>query len=54
MIEFARLHVEAALEAALNNARITMKPGLEYYYEDYVEGISPESILESYPLNNIK
>jgi len=48
MIEFAKLHVEAALLAALNNA-------------EYADGnhsasgdLDEDSILNSYPLTNIK
>jgi len=51
MIEFAKLHVEAALKAAVKDA----------YIEDFgsmQEGttciIDEDSILNAYPLNNIK
>lgn len=45
MIEFAKLHVEAALKAALKNAAFNN----EYKYHPV-----PESILTAYPLTNVK
>ena len=44
MIDFAKLHVEAALKAASENAEIT----------DYGYSVDRDSILNSYPLENIK
>lgn len=49
MIEFAKLHVEAALKAATNNAKMDSDP---FDYED--EWIDKDSILNAYPLENIK
>lgn len=48
MIEFAKLHVEAALKAALNS--------VEYAdgNDSAVDDIDEESILNSYPLSNIE
>ena len=48
MIEFAKLHVEAALKAALNS--------VEYAdgNDSAVGDIDEESILNSYPLSNIE
>lgn len=48
MIEFAKLHVEAALNAALNS--------VEYAdgNDSAVDDIDEESILNSYPLSNIE
>ena len=43
MIEFAKLHVEAALQAASKSVK---------YNRPYIE--VKDSILNSYPLNNIK
>lgn len=54
MISFAQYHVKEALKAALNDVRIVMKPDMEYWYEDYVEGINEQSILNAYPSENIK
>jgi hypothetical protein len=50
MIEFAKLHVEAALKAAVDNVQM-------YDFNERGEfgrGINAESILNSYPLENIK
>ena len=48
MIEFAKMHVEAALKAALNS--------VEYAdgNDSAVDDIDEESILNSYPLSNIE
>jgi FMN-dependent NADH-azoreductase len=46
MIEFAKLHVEAALEESKKKAEEIMSHSWEKEYED--------SILNSYPLTNIK
>ena len=64
MIEFAKLHVQAALEAATANAEADFEPMnwlAEQHCntpfiqgEDYEIGISRQSILQSYPLENIK
>jgi hypothetical protein len=47
MIEFAKMHVEAALKAASEKAEIVQHctPGYDY--------INENSILNSYPLDNI-
>jgi hypothetical protein len=50
MIEFAKLHVEAALKAAVDNVEM-------YDFDshgEYCPDIDDESILNSYPLENIK
>lgn len=55
MIEFAKLHVEAALKAASENA--TNEDDWIFNGEDeiYVKGeIDKYSILNAYPLDNIK
>ena len=49
MIEFAKLHVEAALKAASENARLKE---LEIHLSD--GSVDKDSILNSYPLENIK
>lgn len=55
LIEFAKLHVQAALQAAVNNAEIE-----EEYYSSCPECfrgspyIDSKSILNSYPETNIK
>jgi FMN-dependent NADH-azoreductase len=48
MIEFAKIHVEAALKEASEKAFVT--------YSEYTgdEIVSKNSILKSYPLTNIK
>ena len=46
MIEFAKLHVEAALQKAYENA------DLEYYGDEVC--YNKDSILNAYPLTNIK
>jgi hypothetical protein len=58
MRQFAKAHVKAALEAAAKNAKIIDDPnsycgntGSEYLPDQIVD---PESILNSYPLDNIK
>lgn len=48
MIEFAKMHVQAALEAAAHNADMKFIP----YQDD--EEIDRESILNAYSLDNIK
>lgn len=57
MIEFAKLHVKAALEAAAENAEAFIEYGhgdwmLSMSVEDY--GVNKESILNAYPEENIK
>ena len=53
MIEFAKLHVEAALKAASEDADMDNE-----YYQSVQEGTSGridiETILNAYPLTNIK
>jgi hypothetical protein len=46
MIEFAKLHVEAALKAAIKNAEI------DYWRGECI--LDDDSILNSYPLDKIK
>lgn len=51
MIEFAKLHVEAALKAAAEKGQVDFEP------EDYdgsTAHINKESILSAYPLTNIQ
>lgn len=50
-IEFAKLHVEAALKAAAENAEITNK---SKFSGDYNPVVDEDSILNAYPLDNIK
>jgi|688.fasta_scaffold23427_16 hypothetical protein len=49
MIEFTKLHVQKALEEASENAEMKW---VKYTDNDYE--IDKDSILKSYPLNNIK
>ena len=48
MIEFAKLHVEAALKAASENAQTECDEGGELGF------VNKETILDAYPLTNIK
>ena len=58
MIEFAQLHVQAALEAADNSAEVEVIDWEQedIYYPDLkpIYGVNSESILTAYPLENIK
>ena len=63
MIEFAKLHVEAALKEAFNNSemRVSENDTNEYpsFTDNYDDGyvtikVSKDSILNAYTLNNIK
>lgn len=53
MIEFAKLHVAAALEAAANNTKVDMR-----HWSPWISTKRPyvnkESVINSYPLDNIK
>lgn len=58
MVEFAKLHVQAALQAVSDNAKVEIidwkkegfsLPGLQPIY-----GVNSESVLTAYPLENIK
>jgi hypothetical protein len=60
MKEFAKRHVEAALEAAYNNARtqdnilkLPVKGGFGNVSVPF-KSVNKESILSAYPLENIK
>lgn len=51
LIEFAKLHVEAALDTASNvelSSDIDYESGKEYFYQNY------DGIKNAYPLTNIK
>ncbi|MFZ2486955.1 MAG: hypothetical protein WAZ19_02440 [Anaerolineae bacterium] len=52
-VEFARLKVQEALETAADKAFVVMKEDMDFYYEDYVEGVDKNSILNSYDLKSI-
>lgn len=54
MIEFAKLHVEAALKEASEKSRIkaNTQQGNSMFIDDFE--VNKESILNAYPLNNIK
>jgi len=51
MIEFARLHVQAALKAADDNADVTV---IDVDMTGTIWGVDSETILNAYPLENIK
>lgn len=48
MVEFAKIHVEAALKEASEKALVYADEG------GYSEYVDEKSILDSYPLDNIK
>jgi hypothetical protein len=55
MIEFAKLHVEAALKEAAKNAKIEDVSVSTFYNKAYYKKkIVKKSILNAYPLENIK
>ena len=54
MIEFAKMHVEAALKAASIYAESEEECGNPYDPEDRYYVVDKDSILNSYPLENIK
>ena len=63
MIEFARMHVEAALKEAFNNSEIRVSENDTNEYPSFVNNyddgyvtitVSKDSILNSYPLSKIK
>jgi hypothetical protein len=56
MIEFAKLHVEAALKAASKNATVTPVDHEEILEGSFrpIWGVDKDSILNAYPLDNIK
>lgn len=61
MIEFAKLHVERALQKAYKEARIELEDGSKVFCfgyattKEYKSGeINKHSITNSYPLENIK
>lgn len=51
MIEFAKMHVKAALEAAFENAKVITHYDVGGYASN---DVVDTSILNSYPLENIK
>ena len=54
LIEFAKLHVEVALKVASENAETEEAMGNPYDTNDRYYVVDKESILKSYPLENIK
>lgn len=56
LITFAKLHVEAALKEASENATVTPIDHEEISEGSFrpIWGVDDDSILNSYPLNNIK
>jgi len=53
MIEFAKLHVEAALKEASEKASLT-DFAWEFLQEGAYDAIDKDTILNAYPLDNIK
>ena len=54
MIEFAKLHVKAALEAAANNVEVSIELSNPYDPESEYAEVNKQSILSAYPESNIK
>lgn len=54
MIEFAKLHVEAALKEASEKAEAFVRTNGEWTSSNVTAGVNKNSILNSYPLNKIK
>lgn len=63
MIEFAKLHVETALEEAYNNSEMRVRENdtneIPSFTDNYDDGyvtitVSKKSIINAYPLENIK
>jgi hypothetical protein len=54
LIEFAKLHVEAALKAAATNGEIKEELGNPYDTESKYYVVDEQSIIKAYPLTNIK
>ena len=56
MIEFAKLHVETALKEASEQAKtdVVLKRNKVSFSAEYDKVIDKNSILNSYPLDNIK
>ena len=53
-IKFAQLHVQAALQAASENAKCYVDHNGEWVSSNVSSKIKKESILNAYPLENIK
>ena len=51
LIEFAKLHVQAALEAAYYNSDVKV---IDADMTGVIYGVDSETILNAYPLENIK
>ena len=54
IIEFAKLHVEAALKAASEKGEAFVQTNGEWTSVNVTASVNKESILNSYPLENIK
>ena len=54
MIEFAKLHVEAALKEASENAKAHIDHNGEWVSTNVKSRVNKDSIINSYPLENIK
>jgi hypothetical protein len=54
LIEFTKLHVQAALESASENAKSYVSTNGEWTSCNVDSKVNKESILNSYPLENIK
>ena len=54
MIDFAKMHVEAALKEASENAKAHLEHNGEWVSTNVKSRVNKDSILNSYPLENIK
>jgi len=54
MIEFAKMHVEAALKAASEKSEAFVRTNGEWTSSKVTASVNKESILNSYPLEKIK
>ena len=54
MIEFTKMHVEAALKEASENGQAFVDSNGEWISSDVTAIVNKNSILNSYPLDNIK
>ena len=54
MIEFAKLHVTKALETASENGEVEEHYSNPYDQESLIHIVNKDSILNAYPLDNIK
>lgn len=54
MVEFAKLHVQAALKVASENVKVDIEIEDSFFQTNVIKIVKKDSILNSYPLTNIK